>query len=88
VLQSPLFKDNAMSRKEFDASRMRRMKRVAARHGLTILTAEKLKVLGHAGGHQVRDEAFKIVYGDNPKPFSASLDDVETWLEHLDEESQ
>ena len=25
-----------MSRKEFDASRMRRMKRVAARHGLTI----------------------------------------------------
>ena len=27
-----------MSRKEFDASRMRRMKRVAARHGITVLS--------------------------------------------------
>lgn len=77
-----------MSRKEFDASRMRRMKRVAGRHGLTILTAEKIKVLGQAGGHQVReDETFKIVYGDVPKPFSASLDDIEAWLEGLDAES-
>jgi hypothetical protein len=88
VLRFPYLKDTVMSRKEFDASRMRRMKRVAARHGLTILTAEKIKVLGHPGGHQVRDdETFKIVYGDNPKPFSASLDDVESWLETLDEES-
>ena len=78
-----------MSRKEFDASRMRRMKRVAGRHGLTILTAEKIKVLGQAGGHQMRDDAtFKIVYGDVPKPFSASLDDIETWLEKLDAESE
>ena len=38
-----------MSRKEFDASRMRRMKRLAARHGLTILTSEKMKVLGQPG---------------------------------------
>ncbi|HWV20118.1 MAG TPA: hypothetical protein VN036_03740 [Devosia sp.] len=74
-----------MSRKEFDASRMRRMKRVAARHGLTILTAEKLKVLGQPGGHALRhDETFKIVYGDVPKPFSASLDDIETYLEKLE----
>jgi hypothetical protein len=77
-----------MSRKEFDASRMRRMKRTAGRYGLTILTAKKIKVLGQAGGHQVReDESFKIVYGDVPKPFSASLDDVEAWLEKLDDES-
>lgn len=74
-----------MSRKEFDASRMRRMKRVAARYGLTILTAEKLKVLGHAGGHALReDETFKIVYGDVPKPYSASLDDIESYLERLE----
>lgn len=77
-----------MSRKEFDASRMRRMKRVAARHGLTILTSEKIKVLGQPGGHAVRDdESFKIVFGDQPKPFSASLDDIEAWLERLEEES-
>ena len=78
-----------MSRKEFDASRMRRMKRVAGRHGLTILTAEKIKVLGQAGGHQVRDdETFKIVYGYVPKPFSASLDDIEAWLDGLEAESE
>ena len=77
-----------MSRKEFDASRMRRMKRVAARHGLTILTSEKIKVLGQPGGHAVRnDDSFKIVFGDQPKPYSASLDDIEAWLERLDEES-
>jgi hypothetical protein len=74
-----------MSRKEFDASRMRRMKRVAGRHGLTILTAEKIKVLGQPGGHQVRDDAsFRIVYGDVPKPFSASLEDIESYLEKLE----
>lgn len=74
-----------MSRKEFDASRMRRMKRVAGRHGLTILTAEKLKVLGHPGGHALRDDAtFKIVHGDIPKPFSASLDEIELYLERLE----
>ncbi len=74
-----------MSRKEFDASRMRRMKRVAARHGLTILTSDKIKVLGQPGGHALRDDAsFKIVYGDVPKPFSASLDDIETYIEKLE----
>jgi hypothetical protein len=74
-----------MSRKEFEASRMRRMKRVAGRHGLTIMTAEKIKVLGQPGGHQLRnDESYAIVYGNVPKPFSASLDDIELYLEQLD----
>ncbi|MDV3250719.1 hypothetical protein DevBK_05155 [Devosia sp. BK] len=73
-----------MSRKEFDASRMRRMKRIAGRHGLTILTSEKMKVLGQPGGHALRDDkTFAIVYGDIPKPFSASLDDIETYIEKL-----
>ena len=74
-----------MSRKEFDASRMRRMKRVAARHGLTILTSEKLKVLGHPGGHALReDSTFKVIYGDVPKPFSATIDDIENYLDKLE----
>jgi hypothetical protein len=73
-----------VSRKEFDASRMRRMKRITARHGLTILTDEKMKVLGTAGGHQVRDADYKIIYGNVPKPFSASLEDIESWLEKLE----
>ncbi len=74
-----------MSRKEFDASRMRRLKRVAARHGLTVLTAEKIKVLGQPGGHALReDTTFKIVFGDVPKPFSASLDEIEAYIEKLE----
>ena len=74
-----------MSRKEFDASRMRRMKRVAARYGLTILTSEKLKVLGQPGGHALRDDkSFAVIYGDSPKPFSATLDDIESYLERLE----
>ncbi|KKB77401.1 hypothetical protein VW35_14660 [Devosia soli] len=74
-----------MSRKEFDASRMRRMKRIAGRHGLTILTSEKMKVLGQPGGHALRDDkTFSIVFGDIPKPFSASLDDIEAYIEKLE----
>ncbi|MBD8064762.1 hypothetical protein IC608_04645 [Devosia sp. PTR5] len=74
-----------MSRKDFDASRMRRAKRIAARHGLTILTSEKIRVLGQPGGHALReDETFKVVYGDQPKPFSASLEDIENYLEALE----
>ncbi|UYO00125.1 MAG: hypothetical protein KIT02_02525 [Devosia sp.] len=74
-----------MSRKEFDASRMRRMKRVAGRHGLTILTSDKIKVLGQPGGHALREDAsFKVIYGDVPKPFSASLDDIESYLDKLE----
>ena len=72
-----------MSRKEFDASRMRRMKRLAARHGLTILTDEKMKVLGTTGGHAVRDESYKVIFGNVPKPFSASLEEVESFIEKL-----
>ncbi len=74
-----------MSRKEFDASRMRRMKRVAARHGLTILTAEKIKVHGGPGGHALReDESFKVIFGNEPQPFSASLDDIEDYLDRIE----
>lgn len=73
-----------MSRKEFEASRMRRMKRLAARLGLTILTSDKIKTLGLPGGHALReDDSFKVVYGNEPKPFSASLDDIEAYLEAL-----
>lgn len=74
-----------MSRKEFDASRMRRMKRLAARYGLTILTDEKMKALGTPGGHAIReDESFKVIFGNVPKPYSASLDDIESYLDKLE----
>lgn len=73
-----------MSRRDFDASRMRRMRRLAGRHGLTILTAEKLTAKMGKGGHAIReDESFKVIFGDNPLPFTATLDDVEAYLEKM-----
>lgn len=74
-----------MSRKEFEASKMRRLKRIAGRHGLTILTAEKLTARMGKGGHAIReDESFKIVFGDKPLPFSASFDEIEAYVEALE----
>ncbi|WP_354037856.1 hypothetical protein [Devosia sp. UYZn731] len=71
-----------MSRRDFDASRMRRMRRIAGRHGLTILTAEKLTSKMGKGGHAIRDdESFKVIFGDSPLPFTATLNDVEAYLD-------
>ena len=74
-----------MSRKEFEASRMRRMRRVAGRYGLTILTAEKLTNKMGKGGHALRDdESFKVIYGHHPMPFTATLEDIEAYLDKLE----
>jgi hypothetical protein len=74
-----------VSRKEFEASRMRRMKRTAGRYGLTILTAEKLTAKQGKGGHAIRDdESFKVIFGHMPLPFSATLEDIESYLEKLE----
>jgi hypothetical protein len=74
-----------VSRKEFEASRMRRLKRTAGRYGLTILTAEKLTAKQGKGGHAIRDdESFKVIYGHMPLPFSATLEDIESYLEKLE----
>ena len=74
-----------MSRKEFEASRMRRLKRLAGRYGLTILTAEKLTAKQGKGGHALReDDSFKVIYGHHPLPFTATLEDIEAYLENLE----
>ncbi|MDB5622936.1 MAG: hypothetical protein JWR39_1499 [Devosia sp.] len=74
-----------MSRRDFDASIMRRLRRVAGRHGLTILTAEKLTAKMGKGGHALRnDESFAVVYGHDPLPFTATLADIEAYLDKLD----
>ena len=74
-----------MSQKEFEASRMRRMRRIAGRHGLTILTAEKLTARQGKGGHALReDESFKVIYGHMPQPFTATLEGIEAYLDKLE----
>ena len=64
---------------------MRRLRRVAGRHGLTILTAEKLTAKMGKGGHALRDDqSFNVVFGHDPLPFSATLADIESYLDKLE----
>ena len=78
-----------MSRKEFEASRMRRLKRIAGRYGLTILTAEKLTAKMGKGGHAIReDESHKVIFGDSPMPFSATFDEIEAYVEKLEADEE
>ncbi|MGV8855644.1 MAG: hypothetical protein ACOH2L_13460 [Devosia sp.] len=78
-----------MSRKEFEASKMRRLKRIAGRHGLTILTAEKLTSKMGKGGHAIReDEGHKVIFGDSPMPFSATFEQIEAYVENLEADEE
>ena len=72
-----------MSYRDRDESRLRRIKRFAIRYGVHVMTCQKpdKRVLAH-GGYMLRDEAtMKIIYGDAEYLFSASLDEIEEWLE-------
>jgi hypothetical protein len=63
----------------------RRIRRVAVRHGLHILKPQKpdLRVTRH-GGYMLRDvETAKIVFGDQPYPFAADLEEIEAYIEKL-----
>jgi hypothetical protein len=72
-----------MSYRDRDESRLRRIKRLAIRYGVHVMTCQKpdKRVLAH-GGYMLREEAtMKIIYGDADYLFSASLDEIEDWLE-------
>jgi hypothetical protein len=64
-------------------SQERRVKRVATRYGVRLMKCEKPigRVLEH-GGYMLRDEdTRKIVFGDTGYEFSATLDEVEEFLD-------
>ena len=74
------------SRRHTLAATERRMKRQLGKHHLDLLKAQKPtpKVLEH-GGYKLRDAATgKIVFGEKSYEFSASLEDVEAYLDALD----
>lgn len=61
----------------------RRVRRVAQRRGLSLLVARKrnAKIDAH-GGYMLRDdETEKIVFGDRSYEYSATLEEVEEWLD-------
>lgn len=71
------------SRRNADASVLRIIKRRLGRFNIDLLKAQKpdAKVLAH-GGYKLRDAATgKIVFGDKGYEFSATLEDVEAWLD-------
>lgn len=72
-----------MSRKDALPSVERRVRRLATRLGLHLMTAQKpdKRVLAH-GGYMLRDGAtMTILLGDKDYLFSASLDEVEAYLD-------
>lgn len=74
------------SRKKHLPSQERQVKRLLGRRNLDLLQPLRpsTKVLEH-GGYKVRDAATgKIVFGDAGYEFSASLEEVEAWIEALD----
>ncbi|MCZ8183532.1 MAG: hypothetical protein O9322_11230 [Beijerinckiaceae bacterium] len=71
-----------MSRKDALPSVERRVRRVATRYGLHLMKAQKpdKRVLAH-GGYMLRDgETMQIVFGNKEYLFSATLEEIETWL--------
>jgi hypothetical protein len=74
-----------LSRTEADRSRERRAKRICARRNLHLMAPLKpdKKVLAH-GGYMLRDGAtMRILLGDRDYLFSASMDEVEAYLDGL-----
>jgi len=76
-----------MSRKDSTAALERRVRRIAVRHGLHILKAQKpdARVLQH-GGYMLRDAVeHKVVFGDVSYPYSADLEEIEDYLVKLED---
>ncbi len=73
------------SRRDHLASQERQVKRLLGRHNYDLLKPVKLnaKILEH-GGYKVRDAATgKVIFGEAGYEFSATLEDIESWLEAL-----
>ena len=74
-----------MSGKNSRVSVERRVRRLCTRLGLHLMIAQKpdKQVRAH-GGYMLRDGAtMTIVFGDKGYPFSATLDEVEAYLDGL-----
>ena len=73
------------SRKNHLVSQERQVKRLLGRHNYDLLKPIKTnsKIEEH-GGYKVRDASTgKVIFGETSYEFSASLEDIEAWLEAL-----
>ena len=63
------------SRAGTEVARLRRLRRLAARRGLAILAAAKPNPRIENGGYMLSDdESRRVLLGDKPLPYSASLE--------------
>jgi hypothetical protein len=70
------------SRAHHDVARLRRLKRLAARYGLAVLVAERSNSKVAGGGYMLTDDDTRQpLLGHVPAPYSASLDDIEDYIE-------
>jgi hypothetical protein len=70
-------------RKDSDASTERRLKRRLGKYNLDLLKAQRptSQVKAH-GGYKIREAATgKIIFGDKGYEFSATIEDIEAWLD-------
>jgi hypothetical protein len=77
------------SRKNHLVSQERITKRLLGRRNYDLLKPLKPtpKIVEH-GGYKVRDAATgKVIFGEDKYEFSATLDDIEAWLEGLNDPS-
>ncbi len=74
-----------MSRRDSDVARLRRMRRMAQRRGLSILKATHPR--SPESGYMLSvEEGRQVLLGDKPQPYSASLDAIEAYLDALPDE--
>lgn len=74
------------SRAGTEVARLRRLRRTAARQGLAILAATKPSSKGDGGYMLSNDAEHKVVLGGEPRPYAATLDEIEAFLERVDED--
>lgn len=69
------------SRSHTQAAQERQVRRLCRPYNLSLLIAQKRnsKIEEH-GGYMLRDEEFKIVYGNEKYEFSATLEECEEFL--------
>ena len=73
------------SRRDHDSARLRRLKRIVHKIGLTILTTNKQNPKFPDGGYMLSDDATRRpILGDKPVPYCASLDQIEQYLETIE----
>lgn len=77
------------SRADTETARLRRLRRLAQRRNLTILVKTEVNSKARSGFYMLNDEdTRRPVFGDKPQPFSATLDQIEDFLNEDGAESE